>query len=730
MAIDLASALKLNPAALTPTLQNAPAADQQQLALAAALANRGSDTSPIQSKWQGLARLADAVRGGLEARDVQQQQANSPWHAAAASLLSGGAAAPGSTPARVTSAPAAAPAAASDETAAPAPEQDASAGPSYLDRVAQIETGGNPNQTSSTGAMGKYQFVPGTWAQYGGGGDPNDPVAQEAAVRKLTADNAAALAKALGREPTAGELYLAHQQGAGGATALLTHPDQPAGSLVSPKAIAVNGGDPNAPAGQFVDKWTSKFANVAPYQVASASPDIPTPSAPGLIDPPVPAPALAPPAPSNSPQYAPGTTQVAASSPPPSLSAPNVNPLAAALSRDGTVPDGRGGFVPATNSRVNPDGSLSPGPTAPGSTAQGLAAALAPASGSPAGFAPPAGAANPRLQLAMAILADPRAPAAMQQVAGQIIQAQFVPKAPIKMSAGETLFDPAAMKPIYIAPDKDKDTATPDVKNYEYAKKNGYQGSFTDYETSVKKAGATSISNTVDMAGEKSEEQEMGKAAAKRADTMLSAASSAPDRLARVAQLRTVLSSIPTGPDANIRGQGVRWAKAVGISDDTLKSVGLDPNQATANEIANKIRSDLVLESIGSGGMPANNFSDADRRFLENKFPNLSNQPGSNEVVADTLEAVERRKMQMADEWDSYRAARQDAGKPARYSDFESAWRRAHGSENVLQPIIEKYQSGGYSKMTQPASATGGERAPPSPAGRVRTYNPATGRLE
>ena len=137
--------------------------------------------------------------------------------------------------------------------------QTADAGGDYFAKLRQIESGGNDSARSPTGAMGRYQFIPSTWAQYGGGGDPRDPNAQEAAVRRLTADNASALAKGLGRAPTDGELYLAHQQGAGGALALLSNPTATPAQLGLGRAVAVNGGDPNAPAAAFVQKWASRF---------------------------------------------------------------------------------------------------------------------------------------------------------------------------------------------------------------------------------------------------------------------------------------------------------------------------------------------------------------------------------------------------------------------------------------------------------------------------------------
>ena len=143
----------------------------------------------------------------------------------------------------------------------------------YYAKLAQIESGNDPNAVSPTGAGGLFQFTNGTWDQYGGGASKFDPRAQFAAVQGLTNDNQAALSSALGRPPTAGELYLAHQQGAGGAIKLLTNPNATPNDLGLGHAVAVNGGNPDAPAAQFVSKWTSKFADTpSPY----APPGAPT----------------------------------------------------------------------------------------------------------------------------------------------------------------------------------------------------------------------------------------------------------------------------------------------------------------------------------------------------------------------------------------------------------------------------------------------------------------------
>jgi hypothetical protein len=141
----------------------------------------------------------------------------------------------------------------------------------YLSQTAQIESGMNPNaQNPNSSAGGLFQFIDSTAQQYGLT-DKMDPVASANAAAKLAADNAAYLRKTLGREPTAGELYLAHQQGAGGAAQLLANPGAPAASIVGADAVGLNGGNSNMTAAEFAGKWTGKFGNT-PQQVTSQIP--------------------------------------------------------------------------------------------------------------------------------------------------------------------------------------------------------------------------------------------------------------------------------------------------------------------------------------------------------------------------------------------------------------------------------------------------------------------------
>jgi hypothetical protein len=147
----------------------------------------------------------------------------------------------------------------------------------YLARTAQIESNFNPAaKNPNSSATGLFQFINSTARQYGLS-DPRDPVASTAAAARLAADNRAFLARRLGREPTAGELYLAHQQGAGGAAKLLANPDAPAESIVGGAAARLNRGA-GMTAGAFANQWIGKFGNMP---TAQGRPTVPMPTATG-----------------------------------------------------------------------------------------------------------------------------------------------------------------------------------------------------------------------------------------------------------------------------------------------------------------------------------------------------------------------------------------------------------------------------------------------------------------
>jgi hypothetical protein len=184
----------------------------------------------------------------------------------------------------------------------------------YLGHLASREAQ-SPTEVSPTGAAGPFQFIRSTGQQYGLVGDGKDTRtdvdASVLAANRLTDDNAKVLTERLGREPTPGELALAHQQGAVTAANMLTG----AGNAPA-RNLAVNNvaptSSPAAAANKIMgyygmpgprDKVATVLASNAPMAYAPSTGNVAPPQA--------------------------GTPPGAASTPPPQQAAPNVAPPAA-----------------------------------------------------------------------------------------------------------------------------------------------------------------------------------------------------------------------------------------------------------------------------------------------------------------------------------------------------------------------------------------------------------------
>lgn len=142
----------------------------------------------------------------------------------------------------------------------------------YLARTMQIESGGNVNaKNPNSSAKGPFQFIDSTAKAYGLN-DPFDLEQSTDAAARLARDNANILRNALGREPTGAELYLAHQQGAGGAKKLLVNADKPAVDVVGADAVRLNAGDSSMLASDFANLWLNKF-NKTQAPVSQATPE-------------------------------------------------------------------------------------------------------------------------------------------------------------------------------------------------------------------------------------------------------------------------------------------------------------------------------------------------------------------------------------------------------------------------------------------------------------------------
>ena len=121
--------------------------------------------------------------------------------------------------------------------------------PNYYETLAMIESSGNPNARAKTSsASGLYQFTEGTWKEYVNRAgldytleDRFNPEKSRKVVEYFTKNNSKYLKSKIGKEPTSGDLYLAHFLGVGGARdLLLADSNTKVDSVVSKGALSAN----------------------------------------------------------------------------------------------------------------------------------------------------------------------------------------------------------------------------------------------------------------------------------------------------------------------------------------------------------------------------------------------------------------------------------------------------------------------------------------------------------
>jgi hypothetical protein len=175
-------------------------------------------------------------------------------------------------------------------------------------------------------------------------------------------------------------------------------------------------------------------------------------------------------------------------------------------------------------------------------------------------------------------------------------------------------------------------------------------------------------------AGETEEQKVLGKARGEAQTALRDAAAKAPDNIAKLNLLGDLTAGVKTGATANVQGQAISLAKAAGVSDETIKRLGGDPNLPATAEAINKVVNELTVGLIGPGGFPANSFSNADREFLEKIFPSIRNQPEANQIAIEVMKRTEMRKAQKQAEWRAYSARMRAEGKKANFDDFEDEY--------------------------------------------------------
>ena len=242
-------------------------------------------------------------------------------------------------------------------------------------------------------------------------------------------------------------------------------------------------------------------------------------------------------------------------------------------------------------------------------------------------------------------------------------------------------------------------------KDYAAALKGGFKGSFMDYQTGLRAAGRPQT--TVDMRGENEEAKQLGKSSAEMQTKLYERAAASGDQMRQLAQVQANLERVRTGPTAGIVKQGAAWARDLGVSPQFLESIGIPKDFVGDANSLQSITSRMLVDLIGKGGFPANNFSNADRQFLEQTLPQLVTDPRGNRIIVESAKRAAQANIEKARAW---RAVKQ-ADPKASYMDFDIDY--SSKVANRFDDLVKE------SRALLERSAQGFQPAPTAPPGPV-----------
>jgi hypothetical protein len=204
---------------------------------------------------------------------------------------------------------------------------------------------------------------------------------------------------------------------------------------------------------------------------------------------------------------------------------------------------------------------------------------------------------------------------------------------------------------------------TDEIKEYNLSKAQGYKGSFTDWKTALKQAGATRVNTNV-HSGEKEYDKVLNKAEAERFIGYQKGGQNAQSAIGSLDVLEGAMKdpNFYSGVGAERFALPLRQAQA---------SFGGDPKAAASMETFRSTASKAALDAMG--GSLGSGFSNADRDFVLNQVPNLANTPEGNKSLIDVSRKVRSREIEiakMARDYAAKNGGRIDAGFDAALADY------------------------------------------------------------
>jgi hypothetical protein len=202
----------------------------------------------------------------------------------------------------------------------------------------------------------------------------------------------------------------------------------------------------------------------------------------------------------------------------------------------------------------------------------------------------------------------------------------------------------------------------------------------------IKAPASTSVQ--VDTAGEKEESKIRGKLAAERENEVIQSANKAGENLTTIARAEALHNKISTGALEPNRTTIAAIGKSLGVPEDVLRSIGLKPEEVGSRQAFQAIVNELTMGKIGPGGMPANNFSEGDRKFLTQTQISLGDDPEANRIKLAAARKMAELNIERSDRWGDFKEDPANKGKS--YAEFERVWNRELKGRNEFGELNQR----------------------------------------
>jgi len=136
--------------------------------------------------------------------------------------------------------------------------------------------------------------------------------------------------------------------------------------------------------------------------------------------------------------------------------------------------------------------------------------------------------------------------------------------------------------------------------------------------------------------------------------------------------------------DLDASGRVAHWEDVL----DERHFAAIQPGMTQA-EVLQKISNELVKSQITPGSGFSTNLSDADRVFLQQTMPAISNRPESNAVILAFLESAAQRTVDKSIAWD-----RSDDHSLKAWRNFNADWTEKQNKAPIIQKV-ETLEEGG-----------------------------------